>query len=346
MTDPNDGRPRQVTLAGWLLMAGSVLVVALVFQRLAGLHTLESRVAVEKFLAEPPGSALGTDVDSVITLIRTLAMVTAGCATAAGILGYQVLRRSRSARTAVTVLAVPLFLAGMVTGGFLSSVVAASAVILWMQPARSWFDGTTPPDPRAVRAAVPAAPPSASAAPTWPPPVAPPAAGVWPPPHPAACDRRPGAVLWACVLTWVFTGLTMVGLVASAVALAVDRDELLDQIHRDNPQLRAQGVSDDLLVAGTYVLIAGVLLWCVGVAGVAVLTFRRVAWARIVLVVSAAVCGVLCLLGTVAGGFLLVVPLMAALLTLGLLLRPDTAPWFERPSGAGPPSPAGAAPPR
>ena len=66
-------------------------------------------------------------------------MVAAGCATAAGILGYQVLRRSKSARLALTVLAAPLFLTGMVTGGFVSSLVAASAVMLWLQPARDWF---------------------------------------------------------------------------------------------------------------------------------------------------------------------------------------------------------------
>ena len=92
-------------------------------------------------------------------------MVTAGCATAAGILGYQVLRRSRSARAAVTVLAVPLFLAGMVTGGFITSVVAASAAILWLQPARSWFDGTAPPARRTPVVPAQPTPPSAPPAP-------------------------------------------------------------------------------------------------------------------------------------------------------------------------------------
>ena len=126
MTEPTP-RPRQVTLVGWLTMVGSVAVVALVFDRLAGLNSLETRQAVEKFLAEPPGSDLGVGVDGVLSVIRTLSMVAAGCATAAAILGYQVLRRSRSARLALTVLAVPLFVAGMVTGGFVSSLVAASA---------------------------------------------------------------------------------------------------------------------------------------------------------------------------------------------------------------------------
>ncbi|HEY0950373.1 hypothetical protein, partial [Nocardioides sp.] len=148
MSRPTPARPRQVTLAAWLIMVGSAIVVAMVFDRIGGLHTLETRDSVERFLAEPPGSDLGIGVDGVITLLRIVSMVTAGCATAAAILGYQVLRRSRSARLALTILAVPLFLTGMVTGGFVSSVVAASAVMLWLQPSRSWFDGTPPPPPR------------------------------------------------------------------------------------------------------------------------------------------------------------------------------------------------------
>lgn len=333
MSDPIAGRPRQVTLAGWLMMVGSGLVVALVFQKVAGLNTLETRESVERFLAEPPGSDLGVGVDGMLAMIRTLALVTAGCATAAGILGYQVLQRSRAARLAATVVAVPLFFAGMVTGGFVSSVVAASAVILWMQPARSWFAGQPAPVRRTAEvAAAPTAPPPTGsplrpADPTTPaPPTSP--AGMWPPPHPATCDRRPGAVLWACVLTWVFTGLTVLALVASTVKLTVDGDEVLDQLHRDNPEL-SRGLSDSLVLTSTYLLIAAVAVWCLAAAAIAVLTFRRVSWARIVLVVSAAGCSALCLLGAALGQNLMMFPLGGALVTIGLLLRPDTAPWFE-----------------
>src|SRR6478609_6426264 len=154
VSEPTPARPRQVTMAGWMIMVGSVFAIALVFERVSGLHTLESQAAIREFLAKPPGSDLGIGVDAVVTTIRTLAMVTAGCAAAAGILGYQVLRRSRSARLAVTVLAVPLFLAGMVTGGFITSVVAASAAILWLQPSRAWFNGDPIPERRTKPAPV------------------------------------------------------------------------------------------------------------------------------------------------------------------------------------------------
>lgn len=299
-------------MAGWLIMVGSVFALGLVVERLAGLHTLENQERIESFLAKPPGSDLGVSVDTVITLIRTLAMVTAGCATAAGILGYQVLRRSRSARIAVTVLAVPLFLAGMVTGGFITSVVAASAAILWLQPARSWFDGTAPPERRTTRAV--------AAAPATPPSVAPAA--------PVAVGDRPRTVLWASVLTWVCSALVVLALGASAVVLAVSPDLMLDEVHRDNPDLASQGISDDLLIIVTFLMIVGLVLWCVGAAALAVLVFRRVDWARIVLIVSAAACAACSLLGTAIGAFLLVLPLVASVCCIAMLLRPETRAWF------------------
>ena len=55
-------RPRQVTLSAWLIMVGSVLVVVMVFDRMAGLHSLETRESVQKFLSEPPGDDLGMGV--------------------------------------------------------------------------------------------------------------------------------------------------------------------------------------------------------------------------------------------------------------------------------------------
>lgn len=300
-------------MAGWLIMVGSAFALGLVVQRLSELHTLENLQRIDRILAEPPGSELGISADSMLTAIRTLLMVTAGCATAAGILGYHVLRRSRSARLAVTVLAVPLFLAGLATNGFITSVVAASAAILWFQPARSWFDGKPPPERRTAPAPTPG-------------PAGPPV----PAPVIAGAPARPAAVLWACVLTWVCTAFVTLGLVASAVALAVSPDLMLDQVHKDNPDLAAQGISDDLLLVATYVMIAGLVLWCVSAAGLAVLVLRRVDWARIVLIVSAATCAVFCLVGSAVGAFVLIFPLLASAFVIVMLMRADTRPWFAR----------------
>ena len=57
------------------------------------------------------------------------------------ILGYQALQRSRGARVALSVLAIPLFVSGLVSGGYIAAVVAAAVATLWLRPARLWFDG-------------------------------------------------------------------------------------------------------------------------------------------------------------------------------------------------------------
>lgn len=321
VSEPTPTRPRQVTLAAWLIMVGSVVVVAMVFDRIAGLHTMETRASVEKFLAEPPGEDLGVGVHGVISLLRTVSMVAAGCATAAAILGYQVLRRSRSARLVLTLLAAPLFLTGLVTGGFVSSVVAVSALMLWLQPARDWFDGVSRPTTPTVRAA-----PTVEAAVTAEAPPTP--TGPTVTPYVEMAPRRPAAVVWACVITWIFSGVTALAMTASAIAIAVQPDLMFDEVHRQNPELAEQGVSDELLSYATYVLAAFVVLWCVAAVVLAVLVWRRVAWARIVLVVCASGAAALSLLGSVVGAFLLVFPLAAGVVTVALLVRPDTRPWF------------------
>lgn len=317
-----------MTLAAWLIMVGSVIVVAMVFDRVGTLQTLETRESVEKFLAEPPGADLGVGVDGVLTLLRVVSMVTAGCATAAVILGYQVLRRSRSARLALTVIAVPLFFTGMVTGGFVSSVVAAAALMLWLQPSRDWFRGPTAAAP-GVGALAPrmSAPADASAAPV-------PAAARAPQVAervPQAPPARPPAVAVACVLAWVGSGLTALALAASAVVLALDPDVLLDEAHRQNPDLADQGVTDGVLTAMAFAMVAGVILWCVAAAVLAILVFRGVGWARVVLLVSAGIAAAASLVGAAIGGVLLLAPFAAAVAGFALLLRPSATAWFSQP---------------
>jgi hypothetical protein len=132
-------RPPQVTTASWLIMIGSVLLVVGAFNTVSGLYSIETRQTIEKMLSEQPLTGTGLDLESVRTAIHVAALVLGGCATAAAILGYQVMRRDRTARLVLTVLAVPLVLAGMATDPFLAPMVGAAIAMLWIQPARSWF---------------------------------------------------------------------------------------------------------------------------------------------------------------------------------------------------------------
>jgi hypothetical protein len=130
-----------------MIIAGSVAVVVTVFQQIAGLHSLGTREAVQRALADPPFDGLGLSVADVLRLIRVLSTIAAACAAATAILGWYALQRSRPARVWLSALAVPLFVTGVGTGGVLSTAVAVGVLMLWVRPTRDWFDGTWKPQP-------------------------------------------------------------------------------------------------------------------------------------------------------------------------------------------------------
>ena len=358
-------RPRQVTLAAWMIMGGSFLVVASVFERVAGLNTLETQQAIEEFLGEPPGSGLALDVEAVIGIIRAMSMVAAGCAAGAGVLGFHVLRRSRGARLGVTVLAVPLFVSGLVAGGFLSSLVAASAVLLWLEPSRDWFDGKPArerPQPErsaAGRHARPDERPSSPGAPAGPPAGSPAVTG--PRPHegfgtvpgpsssdgpggpggggqqarhgheaPTAPPERPGSVLWACVLTWVFAGAAGLSMAALALVVVASPEMFFEELRRRDPEFDSQGFSDAALRSAIYVFAGITVVWSAVATVLAILLFRRVPWARLALAVCAAGAGAVCLLAS-AGSLVMVAPLLGSAVTFSLLLRREVRAWVAAP---------------
>ncbi|GHJ59440.1 hypothetical protein NOK12_19580 [Nocardioides sp. OK12] len=146
MSDAAPARPRQVTVAAWLIILGSVFVVLSAFGQVSGVSSLETRERIEALLSEPPADGLGLSVGTVLDMLRVVAMVAAATATATAILGTQVLQRSRAARTWLSVLAVPLFLSAAFIGGFMGALVAAAVVMLWLQPAKSWFAGEPLPE--------------------------------------------------------------------------------------------------------------------------------------------------------------------------------------------------------
>jgi hypothetical protein len=362
-TGKPEDRPAQVTVAAWLIMVGSVFVVLTVWDKIAGLHSMESRQALQKMLDQATAQGLDLDLGTLMTIIKTLSMVAAGCATAMAILGYQTLQRSRSARLGLTVLAVPLFVTGLATGGFLSSAVAASVATLWLRPARLWFGSgattspsiaaftggqpgpTQPPrvsSPQAPDRPHASAPPQPPAGPAYPQPsstpfgeapqapYAPPVAPYGQQPFAVRRDvaaPRPAAVLWSCLLTWLFCSLTALVLAGSIALLAADSSTMLDKLHAQNPDLARQGLSDHLILTVCYVMCAAFMLWAVAAAVTAILVFRRVRWAWWALVISTAATIGLCALG-VLGSLVMLVPLAGAAATISMLLRPEVRRWF------------------
>ncbi|MGH3362742.1 MAG: hypothetical protein ACRDOM_09835 [Nocardioides sp.] len=324
-------RPRQVTMAGWTAMIASGLVVVAVFETIAGLNTIETREAVERFLAEPPGDGLGLGVTGALTALRVTAMVAAGCAAATAILGFHVLKGNNGARIGLSVLAVPLFLTGLVVGGFLAALVAASATVLWLAPARAWFrDGRSTTSSTQGFGERPPAP-------TDHPPAGPQGGGDGagqvgvPTPRTTATlpVHRPNALVWACVLTWVLCALAAVLTVMSAWLVATSPDLIWEQLEQQNPALLERGLTQRALEVSTQVTAVAATAWGALASGFAVLAYRRVPWGRVALLVSAALAGVVCLVASL-GSFVLVLPAAGCAVTFSLLVRPEVRAWFTR----------------
>jgi hypothetical protein len=351
VTEAVPERPRQVTLAAWTIMGGSFIVLLLTFELITNLHTLQTRESVQTFLDEPPGDGLGISVESALVVMRTFAMIAAGCATAAGILGFHVLRRHKPARIALTVLALPLLVSGMVTGGFFSSLVAASAFLLWLPPARDWFEGRepakplkpvhpalAPPDQRSSsersvettqQASAPRAVPGFGAQAGPPPGAA--ATSFW-----APASTRPSSVVWACALTWLFSGVGIVLMVIGLGYFVVNSDPMLTEIRAQNPEIGEAGLTDEAIVVATVLIGFAVIVWAMAAMVLAFLFYRGISWSRLVLLISTGGA-----VGLLAFGALtqwaLIVPFVAAALTFSMLLRPEAAAWVNRPPANRPP---------
>jgi hypothetical protein len=373
-------RPRQTTFAGGMIIVGSVFLLLTVWESMTGLRGIESRDAVEDFLAESPGSETGLTVEGTLQLLRGVSTVAGVCAAVAAVLGVYALRGHRPARIGLSVLAVPLFVTGIAAGGFMSSIVAVAIALLWLSPSREWFRGEVAPDKAAADKAAGAvwppplppydasssassssstsSPSSAGSAPSSPggsaapvPPTSPPAGdgplapgqpgpyahpfgepqaqhGTWPSlPSAPAPDRRPEGVVLAFVLTLVSAGLVLVLVSISVLVMAVSPDLMLEEVLRQQPELEDQGVTQAMLQTTTFVMGGVVIAWAAAAIVLAFLTLGRRRVAAQLLMASAALSAVLCVVGTFAS-LLLALPAFASIVTVAVLRRPDVRAWL------------------
>ncbi|MEO5665327.1 MAG: hypothetical protein ABIR39_18835 [Nocardioides sp.] len=329
MSTTTAARPRQTTMAGVMVMLAAVFVVLAAFDRVARLRSLETRESLEQVIKDVPGG-FSPSVESVIQVSHVVAIIAALCAVAAVALGWQVLQGSRRARVVLSALAVPIFVTGLVAGGFMSSLVAVATVMLWLSPSREWFAGKPIPEPvkpgQARRDAdvnaLTGGAPEGTTAPVQPSgwPVAPTAA--------SAPAKRPDPLTVAMVLTIVAAGFVFVSSLVTIVVLVTQPDLMLDELRRTNPELESQGVSDRLLIVASYVS-GGLTLAASGLAVVlAVLLAKRKAWAARLLLICAAACALFCIIAAIASPIALI-PAAAAIATVNCLRRPEVRAWLE-----------------
>lgn len=331
-------RPGQVTLAGWLIVGGSLGVLVTVYDQLSRLRSLDTRNRIETALKDPALHGLGVGVNDVLEALHVLGLVAGACAAAAVVLGWHVLRRHRASRLALTILAVPLLLSGIASGGFFSTVVAVAVVLLWLPDARNWLDGRPAREPgtaaapqydagRPTRPATSAGGRSAG----WHPAQQPPPGGhPWPSPTPRPMSgRRPAAILWAAILTWVLCALGAIAFLAVGVIYTGDSKQLYDEMLRQYPQLRDGSITPDLAVTSLWIGVGMAVLTCAFTAVVAFLTVRGAAWARVLLVVFDSIAAAVLLLASLAAP-VAVVGLGLAVVAVSLLCRPESRAWFQR----------------
>jgi len=343
-------RPPQVTFSGWAILVGSVIVLVSVYDTVANLRSIDTREEVERMLSEPPLSGTGLGLERVLDMMHGASLVAGGCAAAMAVLGFFVLRRHQQARIGVSVLAVPLFLCGLVVGGFAASMVAVAAVLLWTRPARDWFAGRTPePTSRpAARAPQwperPVAPPrrEPSAHGSLPQPTAHPASEQQPDPNgprawsdfgapqtpePGRASRRPREVISACIMVWVFGGMALASTLTALVMVPSD-DTVLRDLYEQDERFADSGVTLSALRATVLALSAGLALWALAAVVLALFAFLRHNWARWALFGSSVATAVFSLLLVIGAPMMLVLTGVAVYAAV-LLTRPSVAAWYR-----------------
>lgn len=386
-------RPRQVTVAGWVALVGSTILLLSVFDSVSEVRSIETRESIEAFLSRPPGEGLGLTVERGVEILRALMLFSAAAYAAAVVLAIFVLQRHRGARIGFTVAAVAIMATAPITGGFLPALVAFAAIALWTGPSRDWFSGRLPatvptgardvqegrlmagqdpePGPRPAPPERPYGepqppPPSYGEAQPPPPPygeapappygTAPlsPSYGEAPPPYPQGPyrhdqpphgyppyvgyspyqqqdpDKRPTTVTVAAWLTWVFSGLTLLAFVITLVAVVAAREEFMDALRAESA-FQDLDISADDLVAGLWAVTAVLIFWCLAAIVLAVLAYRRVNWARVMLVVSAALTVLLSLVAITS--LISAIPLIVAGAVVVLLFTGGANEWYSRKGG-------------
>ena len=148
-----------------------------------------------------------------------------------------------------------------------------------------------------------------------------------------APDRRPAGVVVATALTWLFAGITALVFLLVVAMLMFGQDALVEAL-RSDARFDDLNVSVDDLLAVVWVVSAIAIFWSLCAVILAVLAFRRVGWARIGLVVSAAMT-MLFSLGGLPASLLLIIPAAA---TIALLFTGGANAWYaRRPRSFGPP---------
>lgn len=138
-------------------------------------------------------------------------------------------------------------------------------------------------------------------------------------------DRRPGTVTAAGVITIIFSGIALLLFLFTLIGVVVSRDFILEEVQRQGGMgATTQG---NQVVVGIAVGTGLLSLWCVGAIVLAIFAMRRSNGARIGLVVSSVVAGLLSLLAILS--LVSALPLIACVVVIICLYAGGAGAWFS-----------------
>jgi hypothetical protein len=155
----------------------------------------------------------------------------------------------------------------------------------------------------------------------------------------AGTPVRPAGVTAAVWLTWVFSAPVALFFMVAVLVILLDPDTLLAKLQASD-SFAGRGLTSRELLGILWVVSATSIFWSLCAMALAALVLMRVEIARRVLMVSAALAGIVCLAAVPVGW----VHAAVAFTCLGLLHRRSTRDWFagrDVPPPNRPPGPPG-----
>jgi hypothetical protein len=147
--------------------------------------------------------------------------------------------------------------------------------------------------------------------------------------RPLGTDERPGGVTAAAWITIVLSGISFLLYGFITLAMLIAKDDVTREIDK---AIRDSNSNSNFSAEDAYGVVVGILLvvtvWCLISCVLAVFVLRRSNAARILLVISAVVAGLLSLLGIKS--VVSAVPLLGAIAVIVLLFTGGANDWFGR----------------
>lgn len=328
-------RPPQATLAAWMVIICSVYVVLTSIETLGTLTSLAAREAATELIDQTP-QFKSLSVDTLLDVRRWAGVGAAVLGGVAAVLGFFAWRRDRAARTGLAVVAVPLFLVGMVTSSLMTILAAASVIMLFREPVASWFAGRplpAPPErgsfggPRSTVAPSGQLGPDAGGAADWTPQE--PGNGSMP---------RPRQVLAAVAVTWIFATVSVLIAVATAAVVATERDLLWEQMLKQSPDIADQGITPGLVQAMGIIMSLVLVALAVAAIVCAMALLQRKKWGALGLIALCLMFAMFCLMSVLVNPVMLL-PGAAAVYVIAMVRSRDSRVWVltaPRADGSGP----------